>query len=354
MSELFKPLTLRGTTFRNRIWVSPMCQYSSDEGMPSAWHLVHLGSRAVGGAGLVMVEATGVSADGRISPKDSGLWNDAQAAAFKPITDFIRAAGAVPAIQLAHAGRKASTRVPWDRASPETVPPERGGWVPIAPSPLKFSADYPSPREMTAQEISWATHEFVDAALRADDAGFGVVELHAAHGYLFHEFLSPLSNQRTDSYGGSFENRTRFLLDTARQVRAAFAGPLFVRISATDYAEGGWDLPQSIALAKQLKTIGVDLIDVSSGGNVATAKIPIGPGYQVAFSRAIRAEAQIATSAVGLITEPAQAEAILAQGEADAVMLARAELRDPYWPLHAATALGADVAWPVQYERAKP
>lgn len=354
MSELFKPLTIRGTRFRNRVWVSPMCQYSSEEGMPSHWHLVHLGSRAVGGAGLVMVEATGVSADGRISPKDSGLWTDAQAAAFKPITDFIRAAGAVPAIQLAHAGRKASTRVPWDRASPETVPPEKGGWQPLAPSAAKFSADYPSPREMSAQDIGRVTHEFVDAALRAEEAGFQVVELHAAHGYLFHEFLSPLSNLRTDGYGGAFENRIKFLLDTARAVRAAFPGPLFVRISATDYTEGGWDLPQSIALAKQLKTLGVDLIDVSSGGNVAGAKIPVGPGYQVAFSKAIRAEAQIATSAVGLITEPAQAEAIIAQGEADAVMLARAELRDPYWALHAATVLKADVDWPVQYSRAKP
>ncbi len=354
MSELFKPLTIRGVTFRNRIWVSPMCQYSSEEGMPSDWHLVHLGSRAVGGAGLVMVEATGVSAEGRISPKDSGLWTDAHAAAFKPITDFIRGAGAAPAIQLAHAGRKASTRIPWDRASPQTVPRQGGGWEPIAPSPLKFADDYPSPREMTAKDITWVAHEFVDAALRAEEAGFEVIELHAAHGYLFHEFLSPLSNQRSDEYGGSFGNRSRFLLDTARKVRAAFAGPLFVRISATDYTEGGWDLPQSIALAKQLKAIGVDLIDVSSGGNVATAKVPLGPGYQVAFSKAIRAEAQIPTSAVGLITEPAQAEAIVAGGEADAVMLARAELRDPYWALHAATALGVEVEWPVQYARARP
>lgn len=353
MSELFRPLTLRGLTFKNRVFVSPMCQYSSDDGMPTDWHLVHLGSRAVGGASLVIVEATAVSPEGRISPRDSGIWSDAHATAFRRINDFIHANGALAGVQLAHAGRKASTRVPWDREMPDTVPPDRGGWQTVAPSAIRFQPEYPQPREMTAADIAKVTADFVAAAAHAKRAAFDVVELHAAHGYLFHEFLSPLSNHRTDAWGGSFENRTRIVVDTVRAVRAVFSGPLFVRVSATDWTDGGWDLPQTIALAKILKTAGVDLLDCSSGGNVPNAKIPVGPGYQVQFAKAIRAETGLATGAVGLITEPAQAEAIVAAGDADAVLLARAELHDPYWPLHAAHALNVDVAWPAQYARGK-
>jgi 2,4-dienoyl-CoA reductase-like NADH-dependent reductase (Old Yellow Enzyme family) len=354
MSQLFSPLRLRDVTFRNRIFVSPMCMYSAENGVPNDWHLVHLGSRAVGGAALVMVEATGVSAEGRISPGDTGLWNDAQVEAFRRITEFIALRGAVPGIQLAHAGRKASTHVPWKGGRPLAA--HEGAWTTLAPSALPFDEGFPAPREMTASDIERVVSEFADAAGRAVRAGFRVVEIHAAHGYLLHEFHSPLSNRRTDMYGGSLENRTRLTLRIAEAVRSVWpAGwPLFVRISATDWVEGGWDLSQSIELSKLLKRAGVDLVDCSSGGNVPKAKIPLGPGYQVPFAEAIRREAGIATGAVGMITEPRQAEEIVARGRADAVIMARAFLRDPYWPLHAAEELGADVEWPVQYVRAKP
>ena len=352
-SQLFSPITFRGITFRNRAWVSPMCQYSSDDGMPTDWHLVHLGSRAVGGAGLVMVEATAVSPEGRISPNDSGIWSDQHAAAFARITRFIKSNGAVVGVQLAHAGRKASTQVPWlGRAA---VPPSQGGWEPIAPSAERFAADYPMPRAMDIADIDQVVQEFVHAARRAEKAGFELVEIHAAHGYLLHEFLSPLSNHRGDEFGGSLENRMRFPLRVAAAVREAWPAhlPLFVRISATDWVEGGWDLPQSIEFCRALKELGIDLIDCSSGGNVPAAKIPVAPGYQVPLARAIRKEVGIATGAVGLITDPQQAEEIIATGAADAVLLARQMLRDPYWPLHAAKKLGIDLPWPKQYERAK-
>ena len=347
---LFDPYTLRSVTFRNRIFVSPMCQYSSDNGMPNDWHLVHLGSRAVGGAALVMVEASGVSPEARITDWDMGIWSDAHAEAFRPIVKFIGARGAVAGIQLAHAGRKASTEVPWRGGKPIVEGPH--SWQTLAPSPIPFREGEPAPREMTHDDIEKVCADFEHAARLAHSAGFRVIELHFAHGYLVHEFLSPLTNKRNDEYG---RDRTKLAIDIARRVRAAWPDdlPLFVRISATDWVEGGWDLPQSIELCKRLRDLGVDLIDCSSGGNVPHAKIEIGPGYQVPFARAIRAEAKIATGAVGMITEPHQAEDIIASGGADAVLMARAFLRDPYWPLHAAKALGADVEWPVQYERAK-
>ena len=353
MTRLFEPLRLRGVTFRNRIFVSPMCMYSAEDGVPNDWHLVHLGSRAVGGAALVIVEATGVSAEGRISPGDTGLWNARQVEAFRRITDFIAARGAVAGIQLAHAGRKASTDVPWKGGRPLVA--GEGAWTTLGPSPIPFDRGFPPPREMTLSDIDRVTEEFAAGARRAVEAGFRVVEVHVAHGYLLHEFLSPLSNRRTDEYGGSLENRMRFPIRVARAVRQAFPAerPVFVRISATDWAEGGWDLPQSIELSKLLKKEGVDLIDCSSGGLVPNAKVPAGPGFQVPFAEAIRREASIATAAVGMITEPRQAEEILAMGRADAIVMARAFLRDPYWPLHAAQELGADVDWPVQYVRAK-
>jgi 2,4-dienoyl-CoA reductase-like NADH-dependent reductase (Old Yellow Enzyme family) len=353
-SSLFTPVSLRGINFRNRVFVSPMCQYSSVEGMPSDWHLVHLGSRAVGGAGLVMVEASGVTPAGRISPHDSGIWSDAHSDAFAPIARFIKEQGAVPGIQLAHAGRKASTDSPWLGGAP--IPAENGGWQPIAPSALPFSPKHNVPRAMTKADIDAVVVVFTDAARRARAAGFEVVELHAAHGYLLHEFLSPLSNQRTDAYGGDVENRMRLPLDVVRAVREFWPErlPLFVRISATDWIEGGWDLAQSIEFSRRLNSIGVDLVDCSSAAIVPDAKVPVGPGFQVPFARAIREEAGIATGAVGFITEPYQAEQIIATGQADAVFLARELLRDPYWPLHAAQKLGADIDyWPKQYLRAK-
>ena len=353
MSKLFTPLRLRGVTFRNRIFVSPMCMYSAEDGVPNDWHFVHLGSRAVGGAALVIVEATGVSAEGRISPGDTGLWNDAQTEAFRRIASFVSARGAVPGIQLAHAGRKASTDEPWKGGRPLAA--DTGAWTTLGPSPLPFDTGYPAPREMTLADLDRVTNEFASATKRAVDAGFGVVEVHSAHGYLLHEFLSPLSKRRTDEYGGSLENRMRFPIRVARAVREAFPSgrPVFVRISATDWAEGGWDLEQSIELSKRLKSEGVDLMDCSSGGLVPGAKIPLGPGYQVPFAEAIRHEADIATAAVGMITEPRQAEEILESGKADAIVMARAFLRDPYWPMHAAKELGAEIEWPVQYGRAK-
>ena len=350
---LFSPFHLREIEFRNRVFVSPMCQYSSEDGMPTDWLFVHLGSRAVGGAGLVMVEASAVSPEGRISPWDSGIWSDAHANAFKRITKFIREQGAVAGVQLAHAGRKASTDAPWRGGN--LVPPYAGGWQPIAPSPIAFSPTYAVPVEMTVSDINALVDDFVAAAKRSIDAGFEVVELHAAHGYLLHEFLSPLSNHRTDEYGGSLANRMRLPLRVAAAVREVWPKrlPLFVRISATDWVDGGWDLPQSIELAKKLKEIGVDLIDCSSGGMAPNAKIPLGPGYQVPFAEAIRRDAGIATGAVGMITEAKQAQKIIATGQADAVLLARELLRDPYWPMHAARELGVEVQWPKQYVRAR-
>jgi 2,4-dienoyl-CoA reductase-like NADH-dependent reductase (Old Yellow Enzyme family) len=353
MRKLFSPLTLRGVTFRNRIFVSPMCQYSCVDGVPNDWHLVHLGSRAVGGAGLVMVEATAVTPEGRISPADSGLWNDTQADAFKRISSIITSQGSIPGIQLAHAGRKASTEPPWKGGRP--IQKSDGGWQPVAPSPIPFAPGHPMPREVSPAEIEGLVKSFADAAAKALHAGFKVVEVHMAHGYLLHEFLSPLSNHRQDAFGGSLEARIKFPQNVAAAVRAVWPEslPVFVRISATDWVDKGWDLEQSIAFARRLREIGVDLIDCSSGGMVADANIPSGPGFQVPFSAAIRREAGIATGAVGLITNAQQAEQTLVCGDADAVFLARALLRDPYWPLHAAKDLGVEVSWPVQYERAK-
>jgi 2,4-dienoyl-CoA reductase-like NADH-dependent reductase (Old Yellow Enzyme family) len=352
MSKLFSAFSLRGLEFRNRVFVSPMCQYSSTNGMPNEWHIVHLGSRAVGGAALVMVEATGVSPVGRISPGDTGIWSDDHAQAFKPIAAFIRSQGAAPGIQLAHAGRKASTDVPWRGGKPLTE--HEGGWQTLAPSPLPFADGYPVPEEMSRQGVEEVINQFADAAGHSLDAGFEVVEIHMAHGYLLHEFLSPLSNQRRDEYGGSFAARVRFPLEVVRAVRRVWPShlPVFVRISATDWVEGGWDLQQSIELARLLKEAGVDLVDCSSGGIVPGVKIPVAPGYQTPFAAAIRRETGIATGAVGMITEAEQAEQIISNGDADAVFLARAMLRDPYWPLHAAKVLEADVPGPVQYGRA--
>lgn len=353
MSMLFSPLPLREVTLRNRIAVSPMCQYSARDGVPNDWHLVHLGARAVGGAGLVIAEASAVDAEGRISPGDTGLWNDQQAEAWARIAGFVAEQGAVPGIQIAHAGRKASTDAPWRGGKP--VAPGAGGWQTVAPSPRPFADGYPVPRELTIDEIERVIGAFRDAARRAEQAGFELVEIHMAHGYLIHQFLSPLSNERSDDYGGSLENRMRFALAVARAVRDAFPveRPVFARISATDWVEGGWDLEQSIELARALAENGVDLVDCSSGGTAPDAKVPLGPGYQVPFAAAIRERAGIATGAVGMITEPAQAEAIAASGQADIVLLAREMLRDPYWPLHAARTLGADVSWPSQYLRAR-
>lgn len=352
MAQLFSPLALRGITFPNRIAVSPMCQYSCTDGFATDWHLVHLGSRAVGGAGLVMMEATAVSAEGRISPQDHGIWLDAHVPKLRQITDFIRAQGSLAGIQLAHAGRKASTWRPWDGDG--AVPVEQGGWREVfAPSAIPFNEKYPRPIALDAAGIRKVISDFANAARRAREAGFDVIEIHSAHGYLLHEFLSPLSNQRTDEYGGSFENRIRLLLEIVRAVRGVWnSTPLFVRISATDWAEGGWDADQSVALVKQLKNEGVDLIDCSSGGLVPNAKIPVGPGFQVPFAERIRKETGIATGAVGFITEPKQADDIIRNGQADMVLLAREMLREPYWPLHAAHALGHSISWPVQYERA--
>jgi 2,4-dienoyl-CoA reductase-like NADH-dependent reductase (Old Yellow Enzyme family) len=354
VSALFTPLRLRETTLRNRIAVSPMCQYSAREGLPTAWHLVHLGSRAVGGAGLVLAEATAVTPEGRISPDDTGIWSDAHAEAWAPVARFVADRGAVPGLQLAHAGRKASTDAPWRGGGP--LGAEAGGWPPVGPSPLPFSEGYSVPRELPADELPGIVGAFRDGARRAAAAGFEAVEIHMAHGYLLHQFLSPLTNLRTDEYGGSPENRRRLPLEVARAVREAFPAerPILVRISATDWVEGGWDLEQSIVLARQLRAAGVDVVDCSSGGAVPGARIPVAPGYQVPFARAIRERAGIATGAVGMITEPAQAETVVAEGSADLVLLAREMLRDPYWPLHAAQALGVAVRWPDQYLRARP
>ena len=353
MSQLFSPWTLRSLTFRNRIFVSPMCQYSSVDGFPTTWHLVHLGSHAVGGAGLVMMEASAVTADGRISPGDMGLWREDHAAALKPITQFIKSQGAIPAIQIAHAGRKASVAAPWLGGNP--LSPSQGGWEVRGPSPLPFGPQSPRPKPYTAEELPALVTAFCDAARRAVEAGFEVLEIHMAHGYLLHEFLSPLSNQRTDLYGGSYANRARLPLAVAEAVREVWPEPfpLFVRISATDWAAGGWDIEQSVTLAQNLKERGVDLIDCSSGGLIPDAKIPAGPGFQTPFATRIRQEVGIPTGAVGLITGPMQAEHIVATGLADCVFLARELLRDPYWPQRAAKALHAQVDWPPPYDRAR-
>ncbi len=350
MSRLFSPFTLRSVTFRNRVFVSPMCQYSSEDGMPNDWHLVHLGSRAVGGAGLVCVEASGVTPVGRITPWDAGIWSDAHAGAWKRVADFIRAQGAVAGMQLAHAGRKASCDQPWRGGKPLAA--GEGGWQTLGPSAVPFG-DYPSPRAMTRTEIEETVEDFGRGARHALAAGFDVVEVHGAHGYLLHSFCSPLSNRRDDEYGGTLDNRLRLPLAVARVVREAWPAdkPVFYRLSASDWKEGGWDLAQSIELAKRLKALGIDLVDCSSGGNAADQKIALGPGYQVPFAEAIRREAGIPTGAVGLISDAVQAEQIVSLGRADAVLLARAMLRDPYWPRHAARELKADFPWPDQYKR---
>jgi 2,4-dienoyl-CoA reductase-like NADH-dependent reductase (Old Yellow Enzyme family) len=352
--KLFSTFKVRSLEFRNRIFVSPMCQYSATDGVPNDWHLVHLGSRAVGGAALVIVEATGVTAEGRISPGDLGIWNTTHVEAFKRITSFITAQGAVPGIQLAHAGRKSSTPLQW--LGERSLHADEGGWLPVAPSPIAFGEGYATPHELSKSEIATLVTRFVEATRRALAAGFKVIEIHMAHGYLLHEFLSPLSNYRKDEFGGDLEGRMNFPLQVAQAVRKSWPSelPLFVRISASDWAEGGWDLEQSIKFVRKLREMEIDLIDCSSGGNIRGVKIPLGPGYQVPFASAIRKEAGIATGAVGLITEPQQAEDILQRGDADAIIMARAFLKDPYWPLHAANVLGVDFPWPTQYLRAKP
>lgn len=352
-SHLFSPLQLRSLTLKNRIAVSPMCQYSAKDGVPNSWHMVHLGSRAVGGAGLIIVEATGVSPEARISPADLGLWNDQQTEAFKPIVSFIKENGAVAGIQLAHAGRKASTDVPWRGGKGLT--PQQEGWQTLAPSAVSYSDKYTTPKEMSGEEIEQMIQDFCAATQRAINAGFQVIELHCAHGYLMHQFLSPLANKRTDQYGGILENRMRMPLKVVEEVRKVMPAnlPLIVRISATDWAEGGWDLDQSLIFCQELKARGVDLIDCSSGGLTPAQKITVGPHYQVPFAEAVKKEADILTGAVGLITDPEAAEQILSSGKADLVLLARELLRDPYWPLHAAKKLGVEIAWPPQYERAK-
>ena len=353
MSHLFTPLRQRSLEFRNRIVLSPMCQYSASDGMPNDWHLVHLGSRAVGGAAVVMAEASAVSPEGRISPADTGLWNDAQAGAWKPITRFIEARGAVPAIQLAHAGRKASTHAPW--LGRGRVSPEGGGWTPVAPSPLAFDEASAQPRGLDADGIGKVVEDFAAAARRAFDAGFKLVEIHAAHGYLLHEFLSPLSNRREDDYGGTAANRMRLVREVMEAVRRSWPDelPVWLRISATDWAAGGWDVDDSVELARLAAGCGIDLVDVSSGGLVPKVEIPVGPGYQVPFAERIRREAGIATGAVGLVLDARQAERLVAGGQADMVLLGRAMLRDPYFPQRAARELGVEeLPVPVQYERA--
>jgi 2,4-dienoyl-CoA reductase-like NADH-dependent reductase (Old Yellow Enzyme family) len=350
MSFLFSPLELRSIAFRNRVFVSPMCQYSSDNGMPNEWHFVHLGSRAVGGAALVSVEASAVSPEGRITPWDAGIWSEAHAKAWKPAADFIRRQGAVPAIQIAHAGRKASCNKPWAGGKP--LAPDEGAWQALGPSNIAFG-HYPPPKAMSLEDIRRTVEDFRKAAQHCLAAGFDVVEIHGAHGYLLHSFVSPLSNLRSDAYGGSFDNRIRLALEVTRAVREVWPAdkPVFYRISATDWAAGGWDIEQSVAFCRRLKEAAVDMVDCSSGGNIHDAKMKLGPGYQVPFAEAIRSGAGIPTIAVGLISEPVQAEQILSLGQADAVSLARAFLRDPYWPRHAAKTLGVAMDWPDQYKR---
>ncbi len=353
-TKLFSPFQIKDVTFRNRIAISPMCQYSSVDGFANDWHLVHLGSRAVGGASLIIQEATAVSPEGRITPGDTGLYDDRHIEKLKTITAFIDGQGAVPGIQLAHAGRKASCAIP--PKGGRQLGLGEGGWQTVAPSAIAFNVGENAPLALDAEGIAKVKSDFRKATVRALQAGYRVVEIHAAHGYLLHEFLSPLSNQRTDEYGGSFENRIRLLCEVVAEVKTAWPGnlPLLVRISASDWVEGGWTIDESVELAKILKGMGVDLIDTSSGGLVPHARIPLVPGYQVGFAERIRKESGIATAAVGLITEAGQAEKILQEGQADLILIARASLRDPYFPLHAAHLLGDDIQWPVQYQRAKP
>jgi len=350
--SLFEPLTLRSLTLRNRIAVSPMCQYSSVDGAANDWHVVHLGTRAVGGAGLVFTEASAVTAGGRISPQDLGVWKDEHIRGLAAVVRVIKAEGAVAGIQLAHAGRKASVARPWDGGQQLSL--ESGGWTSVAPSAVPFKDGERAPRALTLEGVQEVVQAFQAAAARALTAGFEVIELHAAHGYLLNEFLSPLSNRRTDEYGGSFDNRIRLLCEVVRAVRGTWPStlPLFVRISATDWADGGWDVEQSVELARRLAPLGVDLIDCSSGGLMPGVKIPVAPGYQVGFAERVRRESGVRTGAVGMITEPTQANDIVGMGQADLVLLARQLLRDPYWPLRAARELGAKPAWPLQYLRA--
>jgi 2,4-dienoyl-CoA reductase-like NADH-dependent reductase (Old Yellow Enzyme family) len=354
--HLFAPLKLRSLTLPNRIAVSPMCEYSSIDGFANDWHFVHLGSRAIGGAALVITEANAVSPEARITPSDLGIWNDEHIPELKRITTFLHQHGAYAGTQLAHAGRKASMVPPWEKTS--TVSPSEGGWQPVAPSAIRFDEPYPVPAALDSAGMDKIIADFIAATHRARAAGFDLVEVHAAHGYLLHEFLSPLSNHRTDQYGGSFDNRVRFPLEVIRAVREAWPQhlPLFVRISATDWAPESlgpsWDLIQSVAFAKLMKQAGVDLIDVSSGGNHPAQEIPLGPGYQVHHSETIHRQADLPTGAVGMITEPAQADQIIRTGQADLVLLAREMLRHPYWPLHAANVLRQPTPWPVQYARA--
>lgn len=348
--DLLSPLTIRGVTLRNRVVMSPMCQYSSADGLANDWHLVHLGSRAAGGVGLVVVEATAVTADGRITPGDMGIWTDKHIEPLARIARFVTSQGAVPGIQLAHAGRKASCEPPW-LGGAVIRSPESGGWPVVGPSPIPFHDGDPVPIELDKAGIDGIVTAFEAATRRALASGFQVIEIHAAHGYLLHEFLSPLSNRRTDEYGGSLENRARLTVRVAETVRRAVPGdlPVFVRISATDWADGGWDADQSVELCRRLKAIGVDLIDVSSGALVPKARIPVGKGYQVPFARRIRQEAGIMTGAVGLITEPKHADEIITGGDADLVFVGRELLREPYWAIHARQELGAEPAWPTQY-----
>lgn len=353
---LFTPLTLRNVTLRNRIWVAPMCEYSVEkqDGVPTTWHLVHLGGFAKGGAGLIITEATAVSQEGRISPQDTGIWNAEQQDAWSPIVEFLHAQGAVAGIQLAHAGRKGSTYRPWAEKH-GTVPASEGGWTPVAPSAIPFTG-FATPIALDAEGIVKVVNDFVSGARRAIDAGFDVLELHAAHGYLLHQFLSPLSNERADQYGGSLENRARLLLEIVSAVRAEVGAdvPLFVRFSASDYAEGGWTKEQTAIVADWARDAGADLFDVSSGGNVSGVRIPLGPGYQVPFADFVKHESNVEVAAVGLITDAAQAEQILASGKADAIMLGRAIMRDPHFALRAAHELGHELDyWPAQYLRAK-
>ena len=351
---LFEPYKIRDITLKNRLVVSPMCQYSSEDGFANDWHLVHLGSRAVGGAALIFTEAAAVEARGRISPQDLGIWKDEHIEVLSRIARFVQAQGALPAMQLAHAGRKGSTRRPWE-SPPGTIAPEDGGWIPVGPTEAPFAPNFPKPAPLDEAEIAVIARAFAAAARRALAAGFQIVELHFAHGYLAHEFYSPLSNMRTDRFGGSLENRLRFALDTAKAVRQVWPErlPLFARISSTDWVEGGWDVAQSVELARRLHELGVDVIDCSSGGNVADAKIPMAPLYQVPFAERIRRDAGVPTAAVGLITTPEESERILSRGQADLIVMAREFLRDPYFPQYAADELGVDIAWPKQYERAR-
>jgi len=351
-ANLFYPLPIRAITLANRVVVSPMCQYSCQDGFANDWHLVHLGTRAVGGAGLIIVEATAVEEPGRISPEDMGIWKDEHIEPLARIARFLKKQGSVAGIQLAHAGRKASTDAPWRGARP--LFESDGGWQPVAPSAIPFDQGHPVPAELSVSDIRRIVESFAAAAERALNAGFEIVELHGAHGYLMHEFLSPLSNQRSDEYGGSFENRTRFTREVVKAVRAVWPDrfPLFLRISATDWVDGGWTIDDSVRLADAVQPLGVDLIDCSSAGTVPHPQIPVGPSYQVPFAERIRRETGILTGAVGLITEPAQADSIIATGQAELVLLAREFLREPYWPIKASQELGGNVAVPEQYGRA--